>query len=251
VAVGTGREAATVTAMMGAAYLTEKGAMDATFGVAGTSLCCGCGACTDHCKLHVPVAEILRGWRAPRVPAVEPEPLRAIDGAASTVCVVTGDRDWSGAWGRREGRAVARLRTGDALGYAAWRAGNAAVPANVARHLEGREAIADSGDVAEVLAAAGVPVRRLEAPSGERRFHTCFDVFASPGPRPAWGVDQLACCGRREGFPDREPEAAREVAEANARLLGPGRVACADEGCACWLRRHGVDVAGPSDTLGE
>lgn len=236
VAVATGREAATVTSMMSAALLVERGAMDATFGVAGTSLCLGCGACTAHCALHIPVPELLRPFRD----RVLPEPLALIDGPARTVCVLTRG-DWSATWSRREGVAVAILRTGDALGHAAWKQGSVDILPAVAAHLSGRDVVTASGAAAEVLTAAGIPVRRLATPPSERVFHTCHD-----GPRS--GPDQLACCGRREGFAEREPDAAREVAEENVRLLAGAKIACVDEECAAWLREHGGDVIGPGDT---
>lgn len=250
VASATGREAATAASMMTAALLAERGVLDSAFGIAGTSLCLGCGACTTHCKLHVPVSERLREWRAPHVDVVRPDVLEAIDGPAPTVCLISGDRDWSGAWGRAEQRAVARLRTRDSLGHAAWKLGATDVPDGVASHLRGREVVTDSRAAAEVLAAAAVPVRLLPAPAAGTVFRTCYESSADSA-YPTPGLHQLACCGRREGFSTREPESAHAVAEENARLLGPGRVACADEECACWLRAHGVDVAGPTSEFGD
>lgn len=241
VAVATGREAATPTAMMTAAMLVFRSVEDATWGVAGTSLCCGCGACTDHCKYEVPVAARLRGFRAPHLPPPRPAPLAPVEGAAAVVCVVT-DRDWAGAFARAEGIAVARLRTSDSLGHAAWKLGAADVPAAVAAHLAGREVVTASGAVAEVLAAAGVPHRRLPAPPADRTFHTCHGgTHRGPG--------QLACCGRREGFPAREPDAARLVAEENVRLLGGAETSCGDEECAAWLRAHGAAILDPTDAF--
>jgi ferredoxin len=110
----------------------------------------------------------------------------------------------------------------------------------------GRTARAVSGDAADVHAFAGVVVERLPAPKPSARFRTCFeaaDVPAHPG--------QLACCGRREGFAEREPLAARAVAEANVEVFAGLRVACADASCAAWLRAHGGDIVGPLDATME
>ncbi|MFZ5477932.1 MAG: hypothetical protein ACOZNI_14250 [Myxococcota bacterium] len=238
VAVGAAREAATATSMATVALLVSRRAQPVELGHAATSLCLGCGACTSHCAVHQPVAELLRPYRA-RTAA---EPLAPIDGDARVVCVVTA-RDWSGAFGRREAIAVARLRTGDALGHAAWRNGDDAVVPRLAAHLKGREIVTASGAVAAVAAAAGIAVRRLGTPAAARTFTTCHE-----GPR--WGVAQLACCGRREGFPEREPEAARRMAEENVRRLAGARVAVGDEECAAWLRAHGADVVDPADVFG-
>jgi ferredoxin len=235
VAVATGREAATATSMATAALLVQRGAQPAGLAHEAASLCLGCGACTTHCAVHSPVADLLRPFRV-RTPY---EALAPIEGDARLVCVITG-RDWSGAYGRQEAVAVARIRTGDSLGHAAWRLGDDDVVPRLASHFRGREAVTASGAVAAVLSAAGVPVRRLGAPASPRVFVACHD-----GPR--WGVDQLACCGRREAMPEREPAAARRLAEENVRRFDGARVACADEECAAWLREHGADVIDPTE----
>ncbi len=240
VAVATGLEAATPTAMMTAPLLVERGVFSAADGLAGTSLCLGCGACTAHCKLHVPVPARLAAWRAEHG-APEAAPLEAIIGDARVVCVLTAE-DWSAGWSARAGVPVATLRTPNELGHAAWRQGEEGVPERVARHLAGREVVTASGAVEAVARAAGVPVTRLPAPAGGRVFVTCHDgPVTTPG--------QLACCGRRERFADREPEAAHAVARENVRRFGDATVSCADADCASWLREHGARVAGPTDGL--
>ncbi len=103
-----------------------------------------------------------------------------------------------------------------------------------------------SGDVAAVLNVAGVEAERAPAPKPSAWFRTCFegeDVPAHPG--------QLACCGRREGFAEREPVAARAVAAANVEALSGRHVGCADASCAAWLRAHGADIVGPFDATTE
>ncbi|MFN7143596.1 MAG: 4Fe-4S dicluster domain-containing protein [Myxococcota bacterium] len=241
VAVATGLEASTPTAMMTAPLLAERGDFTPADALAGTSLCLGCGACTAHCKLHVPVPARLAAFRAPHLPAPAAAALAPISGTARIVCVLTGE-DWSAAWSARVGAPVATLRTADELGHTAWRHGALAVPAEVARHLAGREIVTTSGAVEAVARAAGVPVTRVPPPIAPRAFVTCHD-----GPRTS--PDQLACCGRREAFAEREPAAAHAVAEENVRRFAGRTFGCADEGCAAWLRAHGADMAGPVDGL--
>lgn len=243
VAVATGAEAATAAAMMAVPLLLERGALAPADALAGTSLCLGCGACTAHCKVHVPVAERLTSWRAPQVAPPAPDSLASIDGAAAIVCVLTGSSDWSVQWSASAGVPVATLFTKDGLGHAAWRLGHPGVLEAVAAHFVGKELVTGSGAVEEVARAAGLRVRRLPAPVAEAVFHPCHS-----GPRP--GPGQLACCGRREGFPGREPDAARAVAEENVRLFGGAVTSCADEECACWLRAHGGRMVGPTDSTG-
>ncbi|MDP2312788.1 MAG: hypothetical protein Q8P41_07775 [Pseudomonadota bacterium] len=158
--------------------------------------------------------------------------------------MLTSAEDWSVRWAESEGVAVTSLRTGDSLGHAAWRLGDLTVIGAVAAHLNGRTVITGSGAVEEVAKAAGLPVRRLPAPVAGTIFSSCHG-----GPRP--GPGQLACCGRREGFPEREPAAARMVAEENVRLLGGALASCADEECARWLRAHGGRLVGPTDPPGS
>ncbi len=238
VAVATGLEGATAAAMMAAPLLLSQGVFTPADALAGTSLCLDCGACTDHCKVHVPVAERLAAWRRPYLPAPAPASLAAIEGHATPVCVLTGATDWSPLWEARSGTRAATLHTPDALGHTAWRRGALGVLEAVAAHLRGREIVTGSGAVEAVARAAGLTVHRLEIPSGEARFRTCHEV-AAPGPT------QLACCGRRDAFADREPDAARLVAEENVRLFAGNPVACADEECAAWLAAHGARIDGP------
>jgi ferredoxin len=230
--------------MMSVALLAEEGHRSPAYAGAAASLCLGCGACGDHCKLHVPVADHLRAVRLVAQGAPPVETLRPIEGSANVVAVLAADRDWSGRWTARTGEALARLHTADSLGHAAWKAGVPGVIEAVAAHFTGREILTASGATAAVARAAGVPVRRLEAGHAGRPFVTCHEV------RPR-DPTQLACCGRREGFEAREPEAARAVAVENARRFGGEAMVCADEECACFLRSAGAIVYDPFDGFEE
>lgn len=244
VAVGTAGEAATPTAMRTLTLLADRGDLTRAEALPGTDLCVGCGACTAFCALHVDVSGALRVWRGADAGAPPPEPLRALDGDGEEVYVVVDGRSEAyDTYARHTARPVARLHTGDALGHAAWRHGDTEVLRRLAAHLAGRRAVTDDGEVAEVLRAAGVPVRRLRAPEAAVRFVTCFDGPSLDAP------DQLACCGRRESFAARQPRAAADIARENVRRLDGRRAACADGGCAAWLRDHGADVVGPDPTL--
>lgn len=78
------------------------------------------------------------------------------------------------------------------------------------------------------------------SPENPLPFTTCWDG-------PASSPNQLACCGRRGGFAEREPEAARAVAVENVRLFAGRTIRCADADCAAWLREHGAILAGERD----
>ena len=240
VAVATAREAATPSAMMTAALLVAEGHRDAAYAREAASLCLDCGACSAHCKLHVPVADRLLPLRGVGTGDV-PNPV--IIGESPVVCVWT-EVDWSAAWGRRERRRVASAHAPDELGHAAWRAGYRRVLHAVADVFAGRTAITASGAAAEVLSAAGVPVERLRARSTVREFRSCHDA-------PAAGASQLGCCGRRDGYAEREPAAAAAVARENVRRFEGHAVRCDDERCAAWLREAGATVTDPIRELME
>lgn len=234
VAVGTGLEAATPTAMATAAWMADRGLMGAEVALPAVDLCNGCGACELHCKLHVPLPEILRAWREKHRRTVA-APLTAIVGEGALVDILVGDEAAAGgAW----------MRTTDALGHAAWKAGDDEVLARVARHLTGRQVRVRHGDVAEVISAAGIPMIRLAAPAAPRTFVTCWDhATAGPG--------QLACCGRREGAAAHQRTAASAVADENVRLMAGDIHRCDDAACASWLRAHGGTTLGPDDAEGQ
>ncbi len=85
---------------------------------------------------------------------------------------------------------------------------------------------------------AGPPTLRTRpVPSHEYplTFLSCRD-----GPAPS--ANQLACCGRRDGFAVREPAAAKAVAVENVRLFSGRSVVCDDGECAEWLRSHGAII---------
>ena len=181
VSTATGFESATPTAMMTVGLLHVRGELGDAETRSGTSLCLGCGACTAHCKVHVPVADTLATLRA-TLDTPEP-PTRLLASAASAPPPPVG-------------------RTAD--------------PAPATR----------SSDPS--------PDReRPTAPPEVIDFVTCWQgPWTSP--------DQLACCGRRDGFAEREPEAARAIAEENVRRFAGRAIRCADAACAAFLRAHGA-----------
>lgn len=99
--------------------------------------------------------------------------------------------------------------------------------------------------LAELRATLGVPVAApvpspaapAAPPSGASPGAVDF-VPCSAGPRES--PDQLACCGRRDGFAEREPEAARAVAEENVRRFAGRAIRCEDAACAAFLEAHGA-----------
>jgi ferredoxin len=91
---------------------------------------------------------------------------------------------------------------------------------------------AEQGEPAPALA---VPTISAAPASDTPVFRTCYEGST--------GKDgQLACCGGREAFIERQPVAAAEMArEVVARMEGnPHR--CNISTCASWLARHGAVI---------
>lgn len=229
VSVATARESAVPSAIVGVVRLATAGSIEASLGTAALDLCLGCGACTRYCALHVDVAAFVRGARGRPEAATLPV-LPPLNDAADVRVELPSPDGVEPPPGT--------ILSPDALGHAAWRAGDTQVLRRLASRFAGRTVQTRSFAIAEVLTAAGVAVQQDPAPPTGTRFTTCWEG--------ANGQDgQLTCCGAREGFADRNPDLAHEVAREAARRLGGLPTTCADGHCAAWLRAHGADVRGP------
>lgn len=239
VVVATARESVTPTAIVSAVRLAEAGAIEANIAEAALAMCNGCGACTRHCALSLDVAEFVRECRSRPVNAPLPT-LPSGDGRVVRVEVGAPQPEPANA-------VVSVVWSPDALGHAAWKAGDSGVPGALALHFGGWTVRTGSFAVAEVLAAAASRVPREagsidvimdEAPEGAPRFTTCWE-----GARGNDG--QIACCGAREGFETSQPVAAKAMAREVVVRMGDREHTCADSRCAGWLREAGGSVRGP------
>ena len=233
VSVATYAESATPTAIVGVIRLGQGGLVDAALVDEALGLCNGCGACSRACALSMDVAGFLRECHS----APGAESLPTLPAGADTVWVEEANpKDPRSSMGSSWPAEV--VVTPDALGYAAWRAGETARLGLVARHFAGRRVRTGSLAVSELLAAAGVPVEALAAPPLPARFVTCYEG--------ADGKDgQLTCCGAREGFERAHTATASAMGAEAARRMAGLPHAVADTHCAAWLRCHGADARGP------
>ncbi len=251
VAVGSAREAATPTAMMTGPFLAVLDALSREEAGAYAALCVSCGACTEHCKVQRPVADLLAAARQTLLDPPAPEELGEIEGAGAWVAVECDGRPWGRALARRTGRPVARFVTRDHLGEALLDS-----PAAFAQHaralrdrLAGRTLIvADSGCL-RAAREAGLSAQHLAElvppPELALTFHACEGPELPGEPAP----DALACCGARSPLLDRHPIIAAEVAESAARRLGAQPCSTADARCARALRAAGAEIWDPVTSL--
>lgn len=228
VAVGTGREAATPTALAGALVDYGRGLLDAADALGAATLCVDCGACQDACHIDRPLPELLREARAmlEPEPALPPLPTIPLDGVDVVLEVTEGD---AATWAAEHAPSAHRVTCPHALGVVAVehpvflrRA------AALRRLLDGRTVYSQDGAIHEVLARADVPVRWCLTPATSIGSCQCSTGQAPP----------MACCGARGPLSRHHPRAAERVARAFARRL-PADAVLTDQRCARHLRAAG------------
>jgi ferredoxin len=257
VAVGTGREATTPTAMVTIAWLglgesppAEVGPAEA---MAAASLCVSCGACTAACVIERPVAALLADVRAAG-PAAAVEAPPAIEEPAhkraGIIAVECEGRSWSTALAGRLGEPVGRWITRDHLGEAA-----ADHPSFAAHARRLRERVGDRRVIVSCLGClraarrAGLRVEHvaevIDWQPGGQVHHPCDGPRLTGTPAP----DALACCGACAPLSSAHPDVAAELGQANARHYGSTAIASPDARCAGWLRARGVAIEDPISFL--
>jgi ferredoxin len=106
---------------------------------------------------------------------------------------------------------------------------------DVAAHLSALRAVRG-----EPPQAVEPPAIAVDTVDGRPRFVTCWE-----GSTAADG--QLACCGARGDFVERQPEAAAAMADEIVFRMDKIEHFCGVTRCAEWLRAHGAPVRGPND----
>lgn len=206
VASGSGREASVPALIAGAMLEIERGTLEPGLAREVLTLCTDCGACQDHCHLHVPLPEALRAARAEHVPRPAVEPLCPIEGEGALVAVESDARPLAAALARELGEPVRRWRTADHLGVAALHhAGAEQRLARLRDHVGDLRVVVISGGVAEVLSAAGVGFSWLH--------EVAQGVGVGEGSCRLGGERPLACCGGAGPLREHHPADARRVGE--------------------------------------
>lgn len=251
IAVGSGREAATPTAMMTGVWAWLSGHEDGGIAWSQAALCTSCGACTAACKLDRPVADLLSRARGATAATPTPPTVPDIEGSGAWVAVETDARRWAEALAAHLGEPVGRLRSPDELGEhllddpAALRDH----AQNLRARVGDRTLVIASGGAWRVAQATGLLARHLQdlapTPNAAPGFHPC----TGPAPNGPSCEDALACCGAAAPLPAAHPAVAAEVGREAASRLGGVPHVTSDTRCANWLRAHGARVTDPVDHL--
>jgi len=242
VATGSAREAATPSVIAAVMLDVERELLPDSVGRDAITLCTDCGACQEHCHLHIPLPELLRQTRLERVPRPALEPLHPIEGIGDWIAVESDERPFAQILGTALGTDVRRWHTSDHLGvesmaYSGFESRLERIRAKVG---SGRVVVI-SGGVAKVLQRAEVGFQWLsevvrDLPQGEG---SC----GSGGDRP------LACCGG--AGPLREFHRADALRTGALWLERSTEWVVQDARCRAHLGECGGAVIDPLDALME
>lgn len=237
VATTTGREAAVPANIGGVLLAWRRGHVTDADALEAATLCVDCGQCQDACHLHQPLPDALRKVRRKLGAQPAVKPLSPVEGDGRVVAIETDERAWASALADKLGEPVARLYTTDGFGIAM--RGGPGWDERVAQlrsMLDDRDVVVASGDVAAVLAEAGVHVTWLH------------DRVEGVGPvaKGCGHGTSLRCCGAAEPLRSAHPADAARMAKV-WRDRTPGCVG--DARCASHLREQGLDGADVVDWL--
>ncbi|MCB9679451.1 MAG: (Fe-S)-binding protein [Alphaproteobacteria bacterium] len=240
VATGSGREAAVPAVIAGTMLDAERGNVPAALAREALTLCTDCGACQEHCHLHVPLPQLLREARAERVPRPALEPLQPIHGTGDWIAIESDDRPFAEALSKALGKDVRKWRTSDHLGVE-----TLAYPGFEERleRIRGRigngRVVVVSGGVARVLEKAGVGYQWLH--------EVVRDLPGGDGSCALGGNRPLACCGAAGPLAAFHPDDAERTGR--VWLDRSEEWVVRDARCRSHLNRCGGTVQDPLDAL--
>lgn len=249
VAVGTGLESATPTAILTEVLLANQTKEHAELTSKAIGLCTRCGACEAFCGVDQPVVALLDEARSRHQSPPPPWTPPIIHGHAPTVAVLCGADDWAPGLANALQQDLAVLRTDDHLGEAhvIRKDTRAELVSSLARLMQGRTAITSCATCRTVLEEAGVTVESVSsATRSVPAFPTWRTCHCSPGP----SVDTvIRCCGARAPLTLEHPQLADVMAKEIATRLEGQTVFVPDARCAAHLVSAGAPVVGPTDHL--
>ncbi len=247
VAVGTGLESATPTAILTSIMMAKRNPSAQNHAAETIDLCTRCGHCQDFCGVDQPVVALLDAARS----QIQPPPHRfvppTIHGHTPTVAIICGAQDWSVALAEKTGQKLSTLRTNDHLGEAhRIRAHEAeAVTHVLATVFQGRTAISSCATCRQALIDADVSIETIESVRQDvpslPTWRTCH-CPAGPSVKTL-----LRCCGARAPLALSHPALSATMAEEIRLRLDGQAVYVPDTRCAAHLQSAGVQALGPAD----
>lgn len=249
VAIGTGLESATPTAILTEVLLADQDEANAPTAAEAIGLCTRCGACADFCGVDQPVVTLLDETRTRYQPRPSPWSPPVITGHAPTVAILCGPDDWTKGLAESLQQDIAVLRTDDHLGEPHMIRSDTRdeLVAALAKLMQGRTAITSCATCRTALELAGVTVESVSAVTQHvPAFPTWRTCHCAPGP----SVDTvIRCCGARAPLSLEHPDLASAMAKEIAIRLEGQTVFVPDTRCAAHLVSAGAPAVGPTDHL--
>lgn len=249
VAVGTGLESTTPTAIFSAIWSAQAHGRHVELAERAVDLCTQCGHCEDACGVNQPVLALLAEARTTLQPAPKPWSAPRIKGREKTVAVICTEEDWTANIAQATGRRIASLVTSDHLGelHRARQDTENDVIERLSERFRGRTAITACHTCAEALEAASIVVESLDSLIPRRpsvaTWRSCRCI-------PAPGVNTVQrCCGARGPMSTSHPALSNSMAAALVRRLGGNSIYTPDSRCAEHLQRAGANVTSPISLL--
>ncbi len=251
VAVGTGREAATPTAIATILIRWTQQDVDGTVAAQAATMCTNCGACEEACGIDRPVIEQLTQARAHLLPMSTPEPPQAVSGGSSMVAIECDERTWSQALSSLLQRGVAQLRTNDHLGAACLDGQGPPIEhiAALRDRLAGRTAVVACHGCASAVEAADIDFIHLSTmitvPPKQQLHHPC----RGPTLEGTSSETSVTCCGAGGPLAEHHPNMATDLGRVYAAELNNQPITSPDARCATHLKRCGAKVTDLIDLL--
>jgi len=243
VAIVSGREAGTPTAMMTAPWAYKKQLLSKEEAARFTELCAGCGACTKACKLEIPVKDLLATAKAELSPSPEPIQLPEIMGHGDLLAIAPDERNWAQALEKRTEKSVCIAFDKAQLGYALLGFQNAFQEHKAKLHAwaDKLTLVVADGKSFEVAQQAKLQVHMLT------EFLPNYKASIECGQFTKGKSHRVSCCGAN--LRHKKSSLAADLGNAFAAQFDT--LVLSDAVCAQHLRSLGLQVKDPIDQLME
>ena len=247
VALATGLESATPTAIMSTIVMARHG--DSTTVGQAIDLCTRCGECEVACGVDQPVVALLDAARITHQSPMTPWEPPQIQGEEDHVAILCSGTDWTEMFEQRYNIKLCRLTTHDHLGELHFIRPDTKpdLLKKLKETLGEKTAITTCNTCLSILLEAGCNALHISRFVGDEtripRWRTCQC-------KPGQGVrTEVNCCGARAPLITSHPEVAQMVANDLRRRLDGQAVYIEDSRCSAHLKAAGTQVVDPIDRL--